>query len=152
LSTKQTKYLYIVLLCCATAWWLSIIAAPLFCHFHVSAPAAFIYFFFSKICHQTTARSFTIFGKQFAVCIRCFSIYTGFLLAIFVYPWFRSNIERLCRQKFILFASLMMIMLDVGLTFTPVWQGSACSRIFTGLSAGMIAAFFIIPGFLKLSK
>ena len=56
----------------ATIWCLLIVAAPL-----LRSPA--LYLLFSRICHQQTARSWHIFGEPFAACIRCTSIYLGFL-------------------------------------------------------------------------
>ena len=59
----------------ATVWCLAIVAAPFF-HF---TP---IYLIFSAVCHQLPARSWHIDGEPLAVCIRCTSIYFGFLAGL----------------------------------------------------------------------
>jgi hypothetical protein len=64
-----------VLFLAAAAWCLAIVAAPAF---HLTL----IYNFFSVICHQQAARSWQIAGEPLAVCIRCTSIYFGFLAAL----------------------------------------------------------------------
>jgi hypothetical protein len=64
-----------VLLAAAAAWCLAIVAAP-------ALHLTFIYNFFAVICHQQPARSWQVAGEPLAVCIRCTSIYFGFLAAL----------------------------------------------------------------------
>jgi len=65
----------IALISGATLWCLAIVAAPVL----QSAP---IYLFFSQICHQLSSRSWHIHDAPLAVCIRCTSIYFGFLTGL----------------------------------------------------------------------
>jgi uncharacterized membrane protein len=59
----------------AALWCFAIIAAPVF---HITS----IYQFFSIICHQQSTRSWHIDGEPLAVCVRCASIYFGFLAGL----------------------------------------------------------------------
>lgn len=59
----------------ATMWCLAIVAAPLF---HLTP----IYLLFSAVCHQLPARSWHVHGEPLAACIRCTSIYFGFLAGL----------------------------------------------------------------------
>ena len=61
----------------AATWCLAIVAAP---YFHL-AP---VYLFFSTICHQLPGRSWHLHGEPLAACIRCTSIYVGFLAGLVV--------------------------------------------------------------------
>jgi uncharacterized membrane protein len=68
-------------------WCLAIVAAPLF---HLTP----IYAVFAAICHQLPARTWHIHGEPLAACIRCTSIYYGFLAGLLVLSkpnarWFR---------------------------------------------------------------
>ena len=56
-------------------WCFAILAAPVW----NMAP---LYMFFSIICHQQPARSWTIAGEPLAVCIRCTAIYFGFFAGL----------------------------------------------------------------------
>jgi uncharacterized membrane protein len=71
----------VLLIAGATTWCAALFAAPVF---NLSP----VYEFFSAICHQQSARSWHIHGEPLAVCIRCASIYIGFLagLLAFVKP------------------------------------------------------------------
>ena len=72
------------LLAGATAWCLTILAAPL-----LDVP--WVYAFFSLICHQEPERSWQLFGKSLPVCIRCASIYFAFAAAL--WAGIRANVR-----------------------------------------------------------
>jgi uncharacterized membrane protein len=59
----------------AALWCSAILAAPYW-------DVAPLYMFFSIICHQQPARSWTIAGEPLAVCIRCTAIYFGFFAGL----------------------------------------------------------------------
>jgi uncharacterized membrane protein len=65
------------LLAASSLWCLTIVVAPL-----AGAPA--IYALFSVICHQDPARSWHVLGEPLPVCIRCASIYFGFLASLWL--------------------------------------------------------------------
>ena len=64
-----------VLVAASALWMAAIVAAPLL-------ELDWVYTFFSRICHQYPERSFHLAGATLAVCIRCTSIYAGFLIAL----------------------------------------------------------------------
>jgi len=68
---------YAALLAGATLWCLSIVAAPML-------GLSWVYFFFSRICHQDPARSWSLAGEPLAVCIRCTSIYFAFTASLWL--------------------------------------------------------------------
>ena len=73
----------------AGIWCLAIVAAPLF-------QLTPVYLFFSTICHQLPDRSWHLHGEPFAACIRCTSIYVGFLAGLLVFrkphvQWFKLS-------------------------------------------------------------
>ena len=47
--------------------------------------------FFSGLCHQNPARSFTIGGSPVAVCVRCLGIYGGVAAGAVLSRWLRSQ-------------------------------------------------------------
>lgn len=59
----------------AAIWCFLIVAAPLF-------DLGWVYQFFAFICHQNPLRSWSLGSGPLAVCIRCTSIYFGFLLGL----------------------------------------------------------------------
>jgi len=68
---------YAALLAGSTLWCLGIVLAPV-------SGLSEIYGFFSFICHQDPARSWHILGEPLPVCIRCASIYFGFLASLWL--------------------------------------------------------------------
>jgi len=64
-----------VFLAMTTLWCGAILLAP-------AAALESVYAFFSLICHQLPDRTWHIDGHPLAVCIRCTSIYGGFLVAL----------------------------------------------------------------------
>lgn len=85
-----------------TAWCLAIVAAPLF---HLTP----IYQIFSAVCHQLPTRSWHIHGEPLAVCIRCTSIYYGFLAGLLTLSkpgarWFRIAVAITAAEWLIAFA------------------------------------------------
>jgi len=68
---------YAALLAGATLWCLSIVAAPML-------GLSWVYVFFSRICHQDPARSWSLAGEPLAVCIRCTSIYFAFTASLWL--------------------------------------------------------------------
>jgi len=103
-----------------------------------------VYAFFSPVCHQLDDRSFHILGFKFAVCIRCFSIYAGFLISISALLLRRGVQLRLPESKYLL-AALLPMLIDVALDTVGVFRSTSLSRIVTGSLFGLVAPFFIVP-------
>lgn len=111
-----------------------------------------IYSFYSHICHQMPSRSFHIFEHQFAVCSRCFGVYFGLLLGMFIYPMFRSMEEIEPFPRVWLFASMIPMGIDFSLTFFGIWENTYFTRVTTGLILGFACAIYIVPALVELSQ
>lgn len=116
---------------------------------YISAP---IYKFFSFLCHQIPSRSFHIENHQFAVCTRCFGVYSGLLLGFIVYPFFRRIEEIEPLPRFWLFLALVPMGIDWSLGFFDIWENTALSRFLTGLILGATCAIFIVPALVELVR
>ena len=119
---------FALLLAGSTLWFLSILAAPL-------AGWSSIYSFFAMICHQDPARSWHLFGEPLPVCIRCTSIYFGFLAAL----WLRVS----PRTRWLRFAVALMVCEFV---FARLVLDAAVIRSLSGILFGIAAAPFVRQG------
>ena len=117
-----------ILLAGAAIWCAAIVAAPIF---HLT----FVYDFFSVICHQDPARSWRVAGAPFAVCIRCSSIYFGFLAGLAA--GLRPNARILRIAVAVTAAEIIFALLVVD---------SAALRALSGLALGAAAAPFVRIG------
>jgi uncharacterized membrane protein len=118
----------------AAVWCAAIVAAPLF---HLT----FIYDFFSLICHQQPARSWQLFGEPLAVCIRCSSIYFGFLAAVIA--GLRPDVRLF---KIALAGSFVEFVVAFFL------MDSVILRIISGMVLGASAAPFVRAGVAELLR
>ena len=117
-----------VLIAASAVWIAAIVAAPLL-------ELDWAYTFFSRICHQYPERSFHLAGAPLAVCIRCTSIYAGFLIALVAG----------------LGPSRRLLLWAVGLTaveflIARLFIDIAVVRVFSGLLLGSGAAGFVREG------
>jgi uncharacterized membrane protein len=119
---------YTALLAGSTLWCLSIIAAPL-------TGSAAVYSFFAVICHQDPARSWHFLGEPLPVCIRCASIYFGFLAAL----WLRIS----PRTRWLRIAIALMICEFV---MARLVVDAAIVRSVSGILFGLTAAPFVRRG------
>lgn len=116
----------------ATLWCAAIVAAPV-----LGLDSA--YTFFALICHQNPDRSWTIAGAQLAVCVRCASIYGGFLLALALRLPARGG-----ALKVALAATFLEVLIaQIGFDFEA-------ARALTGLALGLAAAGFVEAGVQEL--
>jgi uncharacterized membrane protein len=118
----------------AGAWGficLMIIGAPVLVSFSYVKAGTVLYLCFSPFCHQIADRSFTMFGFPLAVCHRCFGLYLGLFFGSFCNNSFACRSPRV-RRAWILCAG-MLLLSDVLLSRTPLWQGTCVSRFATGL-------------------
>ena len=148
-NDKKIAFITLVLLISAEIIWIAlIVTAPLIIGREgiQGKTGILIYGFFSPLCHQLDDRCFHIAGYKFAVCARCFSIYSGFLLGTILYPLFyRKNFLKMPGLHF-LAAATVIIILDVLLDYSDILKNSFLSRSLSGGLAGLITAFFIVPG------
>lgn len=124
----MSNRVYAVLIAGSTLWCLAVLAAPV-----GELPA--VYEFFSAICHQDPARSWFIAGEPLPVCIRCASIYFGFLAAL---------VFRLAPDVRWLRASIVLVVAEFVIARTLL--DSEIARSFTGLLLGGTAAPFVEQG------
>ena len=138
---------YIIVLCGAVLWCALIMIAPLLAMLG-GVPGLMgdaMYKFFHSICHQLDERSFHILGKPLAVCIRCLSIYAGFLTGTIAYPFVgRLAITIISRRSALLLSVLPMIV-DVMLDALGFHSSTTFTRLITGSVFGIVVPFFIIP-------
>jgi uncharacterized membrane protein len=147
---RQAVWVWGVSLAIIFLWLAAIVSAPIFETEGVKSISQPIYRFFSYLCHQISSRSFHYHEHQFAVCVRCFGFYAGFLLGFMVYPFVRVLNNTDSFPRFWLFAAMIPMGVDVGLTFFDIWENTPLSRTVTGLILGFACAFFIIPALVEI--
>jgi uncharacterized membrane protein len=136
---------YLVILAGALLWCGALIAPPLLIAQGWYVTGAALYQFFHPICHQLPERSLHLAGYPLAVCMRCSSIYFAFLAGVIALPLFGRWQDRIGNSRALLFASLIPMILDVGLDFAGIHASSEMTRILTGALFGAIIPFFIVP-------
>ena len=118
-------------------WCLAIVAASLLVD-RVSRIGAFLYLFFSPICHQLPERSFYLFNHQLPVCARCTGIYFGAFLGSFF-------ARRESPSPWYLVIALIPMALDGG-TQLLFRESNNVLRLATGLIAGFAVVFYLYAG------
>ena len=114
--------------------------------------AAPIYKAFSFVCHQIPERSFHLAGYKFAVCSRCTGLYSGFALAVLIYPIVRSLRQPETPSILWLFLATVPLVIDFSLGYFSIWQNNHASRFATGALLGSVAVFYILPGLIELAS
>lgn len=127
-----------------------ILAAPLAQASQHQQFASAIYKAFSFVCHQIPERSFHLAGHKFGVCSRCTGIYTGFALAVLIYPIVRSLRQTETPSILWLFLATLPLVIDFSLGYFSIWQNNHASRFATGALLGSVAVFYILPGLIEL--
>lgn len=110
-----------------------------------------IYRAFSYLCHQIPERSFFIAEHQFAVCARCTGLYTGFAVAVLLYPLARSLRQIETPPRKWLFLAAAPLAIDFTCGFFGIWDNTHFSRFATGALLGAVAVFYVMPGLIDLS-
>jgi uncharacterized membrane protein len=129
-----------------------IVVAPFALAHGYNSSAFVLYQMFGRVCHRIQERAFQIEGHPFAVCARCAGIYFGFAAGFLIYPLLRS-LRRgdTPARKWLLLASLPLLM-DFTLGYFRVWENTHLSRSLTGGILGAVAAFYVVPGLMDLSR
>lgn len=138
------------------AWAVTLCGAFFFVGLIVGAPVAaregqpllaqVLYGSLHLVCHQIPERSFQIGAHPFAVCTRCFGLYTGFALLTLLYPLMRSLTRDDAPPRSFIIIALLPMAVDWMLGVTGLWANTAWSRLATGAFLGACAAFYIVPG------
>ena len=138
------KIIYFTVLLLSFIWCFSIILAP-YLKANKSGYNIFIYFFFSRICHQLPERSFYIFGEKFAVCERCTSIYFSFFVGTVLYPLTKKIKSK--HIKTCLLLSIIFIVIDF--FFGYINFQNIYSIIISGSALGLCSSYFVIYGIIN---
>ena len=118
---------------------------------HVPLATA-IYKAFSFVCHQIPERSFHLAGHQFGVCSRCTGLYTGFAVAVLIYPLTRTLIRTDAPRRRWLILAAVPLLIDFSLTYFGVWSNTHFTRFTTGALLGAVSVFYVMPGLVELSS
>ena len=152
INARIAVYVWAVTAIIALAIMGFIVGAPLAEANGHPAIAASIYKTFSYFCHQLPERSFHLADHKFAVCSRCTGLYSGFALAILVYPLVRSLHRTDTASRIWLVLAALPLAIDFALGYFNIWPNTHLSRFLTGALLSSVAAFFIMPGLIELSS
>jgi len=150
----MNKKIYLIFLSVSFVWTLLIYMAPVLstAGSFLATISDFIYIFYSKTCHQIDERSFHLIGAKVAVCSRCSSVYSGFLLSVVLYPFVKGiNSLKMPPLWFLIAASVFMV-LDVFLDIGGIFSNTFISRAITGGIIGFILPFYLIPGTMNFAN
>jgi uncharacterized membrane protein len=118
----------LILIAGSLGWLTAIVLAPVL---HLDP----VYRFFALICHQNPLRSWTLAGAALPVCIRCVSIYAGFLVALVLSTRDRAPILKMAILASVAEALIEWTVLD-----------SVVLRSLTGFALGAAVAPFVRLG------
>jgi uncharacterized membrane protein len=138
---------YSILLMAALIWCFAIVFFPWLLRSGYPNVAVVISIFFSKLCHQVTARSFGMGGLTFPVCSRCFALYMGALAGILISPIFKLLNFSTRLVQLLLLAGSSLTALDISLDMLNLLSNTFFTRTITGsilgLSIGLMVALAI---------
>jgi uncharacterized membrane protein len=135
--------LYFSILILTALWCAAIVAAPVL-QLTGSQSSTLFYSLFSRVCHQFPDRSFLVSGEPFAVCMRCSSVYFGFLLALMLYPFLSSRRPGV-PPPWLLLLALCPMAVDVALNVVGIHESTSWTRTVSGGLAGLILPFYLVP-------
>lgn len=145
---------YAVILAGVVVWCGGIFLAPLCTA--VGGDAAVVggalYAFYHPICHQIPERSFFVAGHPLGVCVRCSSIYAGFLAGTLLFPLLRRFAVFRDPSRWILPVAALPMLVDatwVGPWFYPVTH---LTRAASGAVFGLVLPFVLLPAALEASR
>ena len=119
---------------------LLVVMTPLLSRHHWSLTALALTRFFSLVCHQDPDRSFTILDATLPVCVRCFGIYCGAAVGVWL-GVSRTHARRL------LIAALLMNMLEVAGEMLGFSVGIPVIRLALGLTLGFGTAALVVSSY-----
>ena len=143
-SLSQSRFLSFAVLLASCVWCTGFFLAPLLVR-SLPDTANGIYAFYGEVCHQFDERSLWLAGNPLAVCTRCFSIYTGFLIGSTLTFLLSARVSPPQRLQLVALIALVPMLLDVGGGMAGVWTSSTTTRIVTGGWFGFLSSLFLIP-------
>jgi len=132
------------------AWVFLTVLAPLAETNKLTGVSNPIYKFFSYLCHQDSTRSFHFHEHAFAVCSRCFGVYSGLFFGFVIYPFLRSIEETEPLPRSWLFLAMIPMAIDWLLGVFEIWENTHLSRFLTGAILGAACAIFIVPALIEI--
>jgi len=136
----------------------SLIAVALWCGLILVAPASklagfpsqvssILYTAFSHVCHQFPDRTLFLGSEPLGVCARCTGIYFSFLASMILLP-FPGGLREKVPPRAILLIALSPMAIDVFLSISGIHFSTMGTRLLTGILAGGVLPFFVLPPFL----
>ena len=143
-SLSQSRFLSFAVLLASCVWCAGFLLAPVLVR---SLPDAAhgIYAFYGEICHQMDERSLWFAGNPLAVCTRCSSIYTGFLIGSALTFLLSARVSSPHRLQLMTIIALVPMLLDVAGGMAGVWTSSTTTRLVTGGWFEFLSSLFLIP-------
>ncbi|MEP7271037.1 MAG: DUF2085 domain-containing protein [Acidobacteriota bacterium] len=129
-----------------------IVGAPLLSAHGHPIVGAIVYQAFVPLCHQIPERSFHLGGLPLAVCARCAGVYGGFVLALLIYPLWRSLDNEQTPGRIWLLIALLPMAIDALAGAAGLVETTFFSRTATGALAGAAVAFYILPGLVSIVR
>ena len=129
-----------ILIVFVVLWCAGILAAPIFSGSIISS---FLYRFYSVVCHQFYSRSFIIHNDPVAVCIRCTSIYFGFLSVLIIVRILPQIRSKNFNTIIVLTISSLPMCIDGIASLLNIQESTTMSRIITGSIFGIGMAFLL---------
>ena len=149
---KQARRVWGISLIFVAFWVFLILFAPVAENAGWHPISSNIYNFFGYICHQMPERSFHIAAHPFAVCSRCFGVYSGLFGGILIYPFFKQIEDIEPPSRIWLFLALIPMGIDWSLGVFGVWENTHFSRFVSGVVLGVACAVFIVPALIELFR
>lgn len=150
-KTDGARLAYMLILALSGLWLAFIAAPPVLFKSQYVISALIIHKSFSAICHQMPERSFHLFGFPLAVCARCTGIYLGAFIGVVCYPFIRNLSCFSFPSRRWLILALIPISIDFIGGVSGLLVNTHLSRALTGLMAGSVASFYLIPGLIEIS-
>jgi len=101
----------------------------------------FIKKLYTNVCHQQSYKCFSIGGREFLVCSRCFGLYLGALIASFISLFFKLDSKGLFKY-FVL--SLIFMFTDIFSYNVGLYAYSKYIASVTGIFSGSILFIYIL--------
>ncbi len=100
---------------------------------------------FSRVCHQQLDRTFAVQGVPLAVCSRCIGIYSILPVALVVFSFFFTVLNKAKPYIVRIFAIVSLIVIvDGAANLFHLWQTSDLIRLLTGVFWGLATALLLV--------
>lgn len=143
------RTVYVFSLSTVALWCSLILLAPVsrLLGFSLEVSSAF-YSLFSYVCHQFPERSVFLEAEPLGVCARCTAIYFSFFASMIAFPVLKG-FQRWIPPRWILVISLAPMAVDVIFSLAGIHASSMETRVLTGILAGSVFPFFVLPPFFE---